>query len=141
MRNEWFPTNKAEYMTALRFRELGLTRKDVGERDTTFGTVDATELEFEKAGPEAPTPMATALTTSVILPTPLSLLILLCAMLMTNNNSPKRPAPFWLLSFPRPLSSTANRSRHRPLLRQHAPSLRSSPPRMLQIPHATGIPH
>ena len=37
MRNKWFPQNKAEYMTAARFAELGLTRADVGERDPLFG--------------------------------------------------------------------------------------------------------
>lgn len=38
MRNVWFPKKQAEYMTASRFRELGLTRSDIGERDPTFGT-------------------------------------------------------------------------------------------------------
>lgn len=37
MRNQWFPGGKAEYMTEARFRELGLTRDDVGERDNLFG--------------------------------------------------------------------------------------------------------
>jgi hypothetical protein len=43
MRNEWFPAMKAEYMTASRFRELGLTREDIGDRDTTFGTMAAAD--------------------------------------------------------------------------------------------------
>jgi hypothetical protein len=54
MRNEWYPSKQAEYMTALRFRELGLTRDDIGERDITFGTLTATESEAAQ-GPEAPT--------------------------------------------------------------------------------------
>jgi len=37
MRNLWYPKNKAEYMTANRFAELGLSRKsDVGEREHDF---------------------------------------------------------------------------------------------------------
>lgn len=47
MRNKWFPSNKAEYMTAIRFQELGLTREDVGERDTTFGTGLSEADEFD----------------------------------------------------------------------------------------------
>ncbi|KAH6636754.1 alcohol acetyltransferase-domain-containing protein [Chaetomium tenue] len=65
MRNEWFPSMKAEYMTASRFRELGLTHEDIGDRDTTFGTMaaaddaeDASEFEVPKA----------VLTTSVCIP-------------------------------------------------------------------------
>ncbi|KAL1838389.1 hypothetical protein VTJ49DRAFT_2701 [Mycothermus thermophilus] len=45
MRNEWYPKKQAEYMTAARFRELGLTRNDIGERDPTFGLVDVAEIE------------------------------------------------------------------------------------------------
>ncbi|KAK4105958.1 hypothetical protein N658DRAFT_490564 [Parathielavia hyrcaniae] len=45
MRNEWYPKKKAEYMTAARFRELGLTRDDIGERDVAFGTIEAVELD------------------------------------------------------------------------------------------------
>ncbi|KAI1770828.1 hypothetical protein F4818DRAFT_445761 [Hypoxylon cercidicola] len=37
MRNYWFPKSFAEYMTRLRFRELGLTEAAVGVRDRTFG--------------------------------------------------------------------------------------------------------
>lgn len=66
MRNEWFPHSKAEYMTALRLHELGLTRGDIGERDTAFGTV----AEVEDVGePEALT--HTVITTTVRPPTPL----------------------------------------------------------------------
>ncbi|KAK4224593.1 hypothetical protein QBC38DRAFT_370717 [Podospora fimiseda] len=37
MRNEWFPRAQAEYMTAMRFQQLGLSPKsDVGERDPAF---------------------------------------------------------------------------------------------------------
>ncbi|GAB1311190.1 Ribosomal protein L9 domain-containing protein [Madurella fahalii] len=45
MRNEWYPRKKAEYMTAARFRELGLSRNDIGDRDAAFGTLAAAELE------------------------------------------------------------------------------------------------
>ncbi|KAI1386800.1 uncharacterized protein F4822DRAFT_411266 [Hypoxylon trugodes] len=38
MRNNWFPKAQAEYMTALRFKELGLTEAAIGTRDRTFGT-------------------------------------------------------------------------------------------------------
>lgn len=37
MRNLWYPTKKAEFMTDARFKELGLTKNDVGERDPMFG--------------------------------------------------------------------------------------------------------
>ncbi len=73
MRNEWFPHNKAEYMTALRLRELGLTRGDIGERDTAFGTLAEVEDAEE---PEAPT--ATVITTSVGLADSLSLCLATC---------------------------------------------------------------
>ncbi|KXX81681.1 hypothetical protein MMYC01_201041 [Madurella mycetomatis] len=45
MRNEWYPRKKAEYMTAARFLELGLSRSDIGDRDATFGTLAAAEVE------------------------------------------------------------------------------------------------
>ncbi|KAI1073908.1 hypothetical protein F5B20DRAFT_586803 [Whalleya microplaca] len=37
MRNYWFPKNQAEYMTRLRFKELGLSESAIGVRDRTFG--------------------------------------------------------------------------------------------------------
>lgn len=44
MRNLWYPTKKAEYMTADRFAELGLSRRDdVGERDPMFRAYETTE--------------------------------------------------------------------------------------------------
>lgn len=58
MRNEWFPKRQAEYMTAARFQQLGLSRKtDVGERDTTFIPIvesrpDSESLETESKLPE-----------------------------------------------------------------------------------------
>ena len=48
MRNLWFPTKTAEYMTATRFAELGLTRDAIGERDTLFGT-GSKEVKKENA--------------------------------------------------------------------------------------------
>ncbi len=71
MRNEWFPANRAEYMTELRFQELGLTRGDIGERDAAFGTVEAAELE-DAVELEVSTPAAAVTTTSVSLPPSLS---------------------------------------------------------------------
>ncbi|KAL2137045.1 hypothetical protein VTI74DRAFT_9651 [Chaetomium olivicolor] len=62
MRNEWFPAKKAEYMTASRFRELGLTREDIGDRDTAFGAVAADEYIPDFTEPAAP--MITVQTTS-----------------------------------------------------------------------------
>ncbi|KAK3899077.1 hypothetical protein C8A05DRAFT_18431 [Staphylotrichum tortipilum] len=50
MRYQWFPSRKAEYMTALRWRELGLTRDNIGERDPVFGTAEAV------VGDETPEP-------------------------------------------------------------------------------------
>lgn len=49
-------------MTPARFRELGLTRDDIGERDALYGTMEA--AEFEEAS-EVDTPSATVLTTPV----------------------------------------------------------------------------
>lgn len=44
MRNLWYPTKKAEYMTASRFAELGLSRRDdVGERDPMFRAYETAE--------------------------------------------------------------------------------------------------
>lgn len=60
MRNEWFPQKKAEYMTESRFRELGLTRDDIGERDPSFGTVAATEpVDVPEPEAQAPTVLVT----------------------------------------------------------------------------------
>ncbi|KAH6625944.1 hypothetical protein B0J18DRAFT_423511 [Chaetomium sp. MPI-SDFR-AT-0129] len=63
MRNEWFPKNMAEYMTALRFRELGLTRDNIGEREATFGTMLGAGEE-DSSRSEAPT--ATVVTTTPV---------------------------------------------------------------------------
>lgn len=37
MRNNLFVAEQAEYMTRERFKELGLSKSDIGERDTQFG--------------------------------------------------------------------------------------------------------
>ncbi|KAK0633339.1 hypothetical protein B0T14DRAFT_506502 [Immersiella caudata] len=62
MRNQWYPTKKAEYMTPQRFQELGLTKKDIGERDRGFMPLDESDLAEEEALPNpvvvAPTVMA-----------------------------------------------------------------------------------
>ncbi|KAM7211440.1 hypothetical protein V8F06_013171 [Rhypophila decipiens] len=50
MRNQWYPANKAEYMTRQRFQELGLTEEDVGDRDRAFaalGQADEDDFVFE----------------------------------------------------------------------------------------------
>lgn len=44
MRNLWYPRKTAEFMTAARFKELGLTKNDVGERDPMFGM----QIEMEE---------------------------------------------------------------------------------------------
>jgi len=44
MRNIWYPTKKAEFMTDTRLKQLGLAKKDVGERDPMFGM----QLEMEE---------------------------------------------------------------------------------------------
>jgi hypothetical protein len=90
MRNEWFPAMKAEYMTASRFRELGLTREDIGDRDTTFGTMAAADDIEDTPVFEAP---KAVLTTSVCIPrnSPPRHSRFVVAMLITNNkNSPKK---------------------------------------------------
>jgi hypothetical protein len=60
MRNLWYPKHKAEYMTAQRFAELGLSKKnDVGEREHDFRlhetSRDAAEHEASPAAPAAMT--------------------------------------------------------------------------------------
>jgi Ribosomal protein L9, N-terminal domain len=52
MRNAWYPKKKAEYMTATRFQEMGLTRQDIGERDRAFGATTPEPLEEEPEGLE-----------------------------------------------------------------------------------------
>ncbi|KAK3330284.1 hypothetical protein B0H66DRAFT_54586 [Apodospora peruviana] len=60
MRNIWFPTNKAEYMTPTRFQELGLTHEDVGVRDRAFGVYSAEDADAPVAEePEDVTAAAT----------------------------------------------------------------------------------
>ncbi len=41
MRNLWYPQKKAEFMTATRFKELGMTRADISDRDHLLGTFAA----------------------------------------------------------------------------------------------------
>ncbi|KAK4128293.1 hypothetical protein N657DRAFT_607509 [Parathielavia appendiculata] len=71
MRNQWYPNKKAEYMTASRFRELGLTRDDIGERDIIFGTLepadvdDAPEVPITTVRTTTPERAHTLLTTSI----------------------------------------------------------------------------
>ncbi|TPX17485.1 uncharacterized protein E0L32_003128 [Thyridium curvatum] len=46
MRNLWYPSGKAEYMTATRFSELGLSRGEaIGERDPMFGSFAPPEVD------------------------------------------------------------------------------------------------
>ncbi|ROW11455.1 hypothetical protein VMCG_01514 [Cytospora schulzeri] len=48
MRNIWYPTKKAEYVTASRLQQLGLTKNDIGERDPMYGM--QVEMEEEVVG-------------------------------------------------------------------------------------------
>ena len=52
MRNYWFPKNQAEYMTRIRFKELGLTDAAIGVRDRSFGSRLVADEE-RKAAKEA----------------------------------------------------------------------------------------
>lgn len=54
MRNEWYPAKKAEYMTAQRFKDLGLTRRDIGERDRSFVPLAELETAEEHEAKSAP---------------------------------------------------------------------------------------
>lgn len=45
MRNDFYPLSKAEYMTKERMKELGVTKDDIGERDTGFGVTKVFEEE------------------------------------------------------------------------------------------------
>lgn len=53
MRNQWYPTKKAEFMTDARFKELGLTKNDIGERDPMFGMQIEVEEELVDDAVEA----------------------------------------------------------------------------------------
>lgn len=53
MRNQWYPTKKAEFMTDTRFKELGLTKNDIGERDPMFGMQIEVEEELVDDAVEA----------------------------------------------------------------------------------------
>jgi len=54
MRNQWYPANKAEYMTRQRLKELGLNEEDVGERDRAYGVV--TQMDEVEEQEVFPTP-------------------------------------------------------------------------------------
>ncbi|KAJ9157360.1 hypothetical protein NKR23_g736 [Pleurostoma richardsiae] len=56
MRNSWFPQKQAEYMTAARFAELGLTKDAIGARDPLFGTFVSAEDALEATVLKAPEP-------------------------------------------------------------------------------------
>ncbi|KAK3695210.1 hypothetical protein B0T22DRAFT_97390 [Podospora appendiculata] len=56
MRNEWYPRKKAEYMTATRFQELGLTREDIGDRDRGYGSFMTLPDDQPAAAPEPAAP-------------------------------------------------------------------------------------
>jgi hypothetical protein len=55
MRNKWYPNGQAEYMTANRFAELGLSKENIGERDPVFGLGGAAPVEEEEQEPQQPT--------------------------------------------------------------------------------------
>ena len=61
MRNLWYPKNKAEYMTAQRFQELGMSRaKDVGEREHDFRAHENAREAAEEEPAPAPAKMTAA---------------------------------------------------------------------------------
>lgn len=86
MRNLWYPKHKAEYMTAQRFAELGLSRKnDVGEREHDFR---AHERAGEAAEEEpAPVPKMTAAEEAVSAYT----LAVSCSLPLTQHPPRYRP--------------------------------------------------
>lgn len=53
MRNLWYPTKKAEYMTPARLQQLGLTKIDIGERDPMYGMQVEMEEEIVEDAVEA----------------------------------------------------------------------------------------
>lgn len=59
MRNQWYPTKKAEFMTDARLKELGLTKNDIGERDPMFGMQIEVEEELVDDAVEAVAGLAT----------------------------------------------------------------------------------
>ncbi|KAK0628128.1 hypothetical protein B0T17DRAFT_588338 [Bombardia bombarda] len=66
MRNEWFPNKKAEYITSTRFRELGLTRQDVGERDRSYTAFVAAPMAEEPPLPAEPPEKAHTLLSALV---------------------------------------------------------------------------
>ncbi|KUI60452.1 hypothetical protein VP1G_07641 [Cytospora mali] len=53
MRNMWYPTKKAEYMTTARLQQLGLSKTDIGERDPMYGMQVEMEEEIVEDAVEA----------------------------------------------------------------------------------------
>jgi hypothetical protein len=53
MRNIWYPTKKAEYVTTARLQQLGLSKSDIGERDPMFGMQVEVEEEIVEDAVEA----------------------------------------------------------------------------------------
>lgn len=53
MRNIWYPTKKAEYVTPSRLQQLGLSKNDIGERDPLYGMQVEIEEEVVEDAVEA----------------------------------------------------------------------------------------
>jgi len=105
MRNQWYPSNKAEYMTAARFQELGLTRDDVGERDTTFGTAEPVleELDVVEEVQAAPAIEIQGLPVSTHPQLSRAISSHGCVRFLTHRYSrPNAPTPSYPSSSPRP---------------------------------------
>ncbi|KAK0730569.1 hypothetical protein B0H67DRAFT_639057 [Lasiosphaeris hirsuta] len=94
MRNEWFPSKKAEYMTAARFQELGLTRNDIGDRDRGFATFMPEVPVFKILEPVQPTPVAPAApVVSVVQTNPETIRDLLTTLLPETLTFFRKPIP------------------------------------------------
>ncbi|KAH8905566.1 hypothetical protein BR93DRAFT_980182 [Coniochaeta sp. PMI_546] len=135
MRNLWYPKNKAEYMTAQRFAELGLSRKDdVGEREHDFR---AHEKAGDAAAEEepAPAPKKTAAEEAVSAYTlaPERIHALLSTLIVPTLTFHRKPIPA------PPTEPEAPVQKRSPLLAQHVHDLPPAQTKKQSPPEAQAI--
>ncbi|EGO52860.1 hypothetical protein NEUTE1DRAFT_91606 [Neurospora tetrasperma FGSC 2508] len=121
MRNEWFPKNKAEYMTPARFQELGLTRDAIGEVDRSFVILSALEAATrpkpEEQKTEEPVPEVQISQVNVPDVTPETAHALLSELIPNTLTFHREPVPI-PISKPKP----ALGPKISPLIARHVPA-------------------
>ncbi|KAJ4418554.1 hypothetical protein N0V85_001387 [Neurospora sp. IMI 360204] len=121
MRNEWFPKNKAEYMTPARFQELGLTRDAIGEVDRSFVILSALDAAArpkpEEQKTEKPVPEVQIPQVKVPDVTPETAHALLSELVPNTLTFHREPVP---ITIPQP--KPAQEPKISPLIARHAPA-------------------